>query len=197
MKKSKFTLVELMIVITIIAILSAIAMPVITAALTHAKITKAKTTMTGLQQAIERYYQEYGELPLIGDAKSSGMIDANQGSTKDYEDLLMVLSRKKYAGKGSIPTNWNKRNITFWDPPQDFTKSNFELVDPWGKYYVIWMDYKGKGYIGTSEKGDNSVMGRVHVSSYGPDETLDITTSDMNAFWNGDAGDISTWEVKK
>lgn len=193
MKKNPFTLIELLIVVAIIAILMAIALPAIFSALDNAKVTQCKQEMRNIQQACEQYKNEYGTLPMFNSVKSSGKIDPNTGSVTDYETLLSVLSKKPYAGKGDIKAG-NKRGITFWAPPPNFTKTDFELKDPWGNYYVIWFDYKDEGRVGKATTGDNLVHGSVHVISYGPDAVADITETNTQLFWNRTSGDLTTWQ---
>ena len=62
MKQSRgFTLIELMIVVTIIAILTAIAMPAYNDYATKAKLTEAFTALSSLQARMEQYYQDNRE----------------------------------------------------------------------------------------------------------------------------------------
>lgn len=193
MKKLSFTLIELLIVVVIISILMSVAIPAIFSAKEKADITKATTQMNAIKMACENYYHEYQELPLFGSGKSGGVVDANKGSKTDYETLLSVLCKKKYAGKGNMAAG-NKRGMPFWEPPPDFTNSNFEYKDPWGHYYIIWFDHKDRDKVGTAESGNDVVNGKVHVISYGPDEKEDITESNTQLIWNGNSGDLTTWK---
>ncbi len=64
--KKGFTLIELMVVIAVIAILSTIALIGLRAAQDAAKDTKKVASITGLQNALERYYGDYGSYPSAG-----------------------------------------------------------------------------------------------------------------------------------
>lgn len=66
--KKGFTLIELMVVIAVIAILSTIALIGLRAAQDAAKDTKKVASITGLQNALERYYGDYGSYPAAGAA---------------------------------------------------------------------------------------------------------------------------------
>lgn len=65
-KRSKvgFTLIELLIVIAIIAILAAIAIPNFLAAQTRSKVSKAKKEMQTLATALEAYFVDYNRYPM-------------------------------------------------------------------------------------------------------------------------------------
>ncbi len=62
-KQSGFTLVELLVVIAIIGILMGIAVPAIFGVVETAKSTKQRLEIGGIEQAIERYQEKYGDYP--------------------------------------------------------------------------------------------------------------------------------------
>ena len=60
-----FTLVELLVVIAIIGILMGIAVPAIFGVIETANSNKQRLELGAIEQAIERYQQQYGDYPLI------------------------------------------------------------------------------------------------------------------------------------
>lgn len=62
--KSGFTLIELLIVVAIIAILAAIAVPNFLEAQTRAKVARVRADLRSLQTAIESYHIDHGGYPL-------------------------------------------------------------------------------------------------------------------------------------
>lgn len=67
MKRTKgFTLIELMIVVAIIGILSAIAIPAYTDYVTRAKIPEATSTLADLRVKMEQYYLDNRTYPTVG-----------------------------------------------------------------------------------------------------------------------------------
>ncbi len=66
-KISGFTLIELLIVVAIIAILAAIAVPNFIEAQTRAKVSRVKSDLRTLATALESYYIDYGTYPPDGD----------------------------------------------------------------------------------------------------------------------------------
>ena len=63
-----FTLIELMIVVAIIGILAAVAIPAYQDYIVKSKLTKVTSTLDPIKTAIAMYYQENGGFPGISDA---------------------------------------------------------------------------------------------------------------------------------
>jgi type II secretion system protein G len=63
MQKKGFTLIELLIVVAIIAILAAIAVPNFLEAQVRAKVSRVKSDHRSLATAIESYYVDHGTYP--------------------------------------------------------------------------------------------------------------------------------------
>jgi type II secretion system protein G len=66
-----FTLIELLIVVAIIAILAAIAVPNFLEAQTRSKVARVKSEMRTLATALEEYFVDHGEYPLA--ARGAGV----------------------------------------------------------------------------------------------------------------------------
>lgn len=66
MKQRGFTLIELLIVVAIIAVLAAIAVPNFLEAQTRAKVSRALADMKSMETAIEAYMVDYNYYPLNG-----------------------------------------------------------------------------------------------------------------------------------
>ena len=62
-RKGGFTLIELLIVVAIIAILAAIAVPNFLEAQVRSKVSRAKADMRSLATAVESYYIDYNDFP--------------------------------------------------------------------------------------------------------------------------------------
>jgi general secretion pathway protein G len=82
-----FTLIELMIVIAIIGILAAVAIPQLTGVRGDANISAVKAELSGIKDAMEMYYVEYNQYPASGDLAplvSEGYM--SQGGIEDSND---------------------------------------------------------------------------------------------------------------
>ena len=146
MRKSKFTLVELLMVIGIIAILAGILLPVVNGAAKKADMTKAKAEITTLVNAIKQFEATYGHLPLPAGYAEGTIIGADKTCT-NYPELIKVLQGET-PNTTPYPTNPNTRNTRFLDIVGNVAG---EFTDPWGEPYKIIFDadYDGKITSGT------------------------------------------------
>ena len=64
MKRRGFTLIELLIVVAIIAILAAIAIPNFLAAQIRSKVSRSKGEMRNMATALESYYVDNNQYPM-------------------------------------------------------------------------------------------------------------------------------------
>ncbi len=147
MKKLRgFTLIELLIVVAIIAILAAIAVPNFLEAQTRSKVSRARSDMRNLSTGIEAYFIDYNQYPAA---------TAQADLTHDW-DLLQDATNPQY--RGSTFARKNFQSVANPGPnslttPVAFLSSIFD--DPFaatrGLSFRYWTD--GRGWI---------------VGSYGP-----------------------------
>ena len=91
--RSAFTLVEILVVIAIIGILAGIAIPAISNAVTKAKATAQKLEVNSLAQAVEQYYQQYGDYPPDGSDPSVLQRHMRKLFSRMAEPDLTLLNR--------------------------------------------------------------------------------------------------------
>lgn len=144
MRKSSFTLVELLIVIGIIIILAGILLPVVNSGIKKADMTKAKAEITTLVNAIKQFESTYGFLP-------TSACDTN-GKVTDYELLIRILQAEELsATPPPAPADVvNVRKVRFLDvqgnEPGTYT-------DPWDNNYEILLDHDYDGKISQNVDG--------------------------------------------
>ena len=172
-----FTLVELLVVISIIALLAGLLLPVIVGSIKKAETSKAQGEVTAIAEAVAHYLTEYSKYP----GQSSGTTDHQYSS--DYKNLIETLRGSNFTWGSSYS---NPRGIPFLSVDGKSIATNStgsgsasaasgELADPWGNRYQVIADWTldntlGNGQSGNSVKADNeAVYGRgVAVWSYGP-----------------------------
>jgi prepilin-type N-terminal cleavage/methylation domain-containing protein len=147
-KSTAFTLVELLVVISIIVILAGLSFPAVNGALDSAKKTHAKSNAVQIAAAVSAYDMEYGKLPTF------------TGTTVD-KTLVDILT-----------TN-NSRGIVFLEAPAwkkgKGGTNDAGYCDPWSSTsaYAIALDtdYKNKVSVSTNggASGSTPIMKKVGV----------------------------------
>ena len=116
-----FTLIELMIVVAIIAILAAIAIPVYQDYITKSQFSEAMTVADGLKTPIQEFYTQNGSCPQIGTATDGlasnvasyagkYVAQASVGTTTTAGQLCPITVTFKSA---SVATQLQGATVTF------------------------------------------------------------------------------------
>lgn len=188
-----FTLVELLIVISIIMVLAALGFAGVQTALKNAKKVETLNIATNLQQAIQNYYDEYGSLPTSNATGTPLTTTTGEGVT-----VLRVLLAQEGSGTGVL----NTRGIRFLDVKQAKGKKGgidyaggttvSGLYDAWGQpFYIVFDDDYNDEIPNPNSKGsgDSAIIRgpKAVVYSAGADRTL----GQGNATKGKD--DVRTW----
>lgn len=101
-KQTGFTLIELLVVIAIIGVLAGILLPALGRVKQTARITQAKTEITGLVGAISQYYTDTGRYPTSKEVRTRGVSDFNPDFT--YGTAYTTDTTLRYTPKKGDPT---------------------------------------------------------------------------------------------
>ena len=177
-RPSAFTLLELLIVISIIAILAAIAFPATSLVMNQARKAQASQQVAGLVNAIKLFETQYSVLPIGTNGEEEiptdqEFIDILTGQDRDQNPKETVFLEGKEAKKAS----GNKPARSGFVNEGNGSQS---LVDPWGNYYIVIMDADDNQEIDVP-KTENPVRAKAVAWSYGkPSSKSDPKSAKQN-----------------
>ena len=180
-----FTLVELLVVITILGILMGLASAGAGAVRNQARTSQARNDCAGLSSAIKNFYADYSRYPVPSTRTDDAIYEAAKGEGGNQEVLQALLAKD---------TTINPRGTIYYEnkaakpgasggPPGGIFNST--LYDPWGFSYGVCVDSNYDGslkYSGSTLKyygsspGDipddiwATISGGVGVFSLGKDQ---------------------------
>jgi len=101
LKNQGFTLIELLIVVVILGVLAAVAIPQFTASTDDAKVAAIDSTLATTRTAIDMYFQDHSEYPAALETASGAGDDFTQAAFEDqltqYTDADGDISTSKDA----------------------------------------------------------------------------------------------------
>ena len=139
-----FSLVELLVVVSIIGLLVGLAATAIPKALDAGDKAKAKGDLTAIVSAVKAYKQEYGQWPVARSKMDQASDEYNSWygpptQLTESKDLMKILSGDMTVQKeGQI---MNPKGVRFLEG----AKSDGTFLDPWGTQYCVKMDTNDSG----------------------------------------------------
>jgi len=149
--RSAFTLVELLVVISIIALLAGLSFPAITKALKNAKKVQSMALMNDIRTAVASYNTEYNVWPTMGNTGGEAVSDAADGGDRRFdtqqhwEELTKVLMGDKIPTSPGVQydSGYNTRKIQFLQvQPKNLFRDSIKDPCYTGTpgYYVLIVD---------------------------------------------------------
>lgn len=176
-----FTLLELLVVITIIGILAGLMFPVMTRIIANSKTAHAENDAAQLKNAISTYFTEYRKYPADPDTGDSETLRSDH----DLMDILLGADNARAE-------EFNPRKVVFFTGKQarradggKFRKGinmgsdgGGELWDPFAELYYVRMDMDYNGRVEAPDWDDSSdsniIPESILVWSTGTDTDLDV-----------------------
>lgn len=187
-RRRGYSLIELLVVISIIAILASIAFSATRAVLAHAYKVETKSQLVALEVAVQSYLTEYNRLP--GSGTSDETLRLNQGT-----DVL-----KQLLGEASGTNQVNRAGVSFLQVKMarsgksgllEHGDGYLSLVDHWGNPLFLVLDSDLDGRISNPDRINEDSR----VSSAGP-SMLRTRAAAFSAGPDGKSGthdDIVSW----
>lgn len=183
-----FTLIELLIVVAIIAILAAIAVPNFLEAQTRSKVSRARADIRSVATALEAYAVDYNRYPPTPFFGASGVLRVipNQLSTPiayistaQYSDPFIDSSLGDFEYPTAPPANKGT-----WSPCTGPNCSPYEPTNPtagWRYYYQANIDgRRSQGVQNAMQQFAVPAQGAWVMASLGPNEVRDVVFGDSS-----------------
>jgi prepilin-type N-terminal cleavage/methylation domain-containing protein len=152
--RAAFTLIEILVVMTIIAVLVALALPAMNMVMDRLARTRTQHTMQAVITATRSYMAEYNRFPMDPNEAAGGSQEDVEAFRTDGTGGVNSVINILMADTGDTQPNMNSRKIKFVDLPM--AKNNLfgvmassgsvgdgndlKLVDMWGQAYWIQFD---------------------------------------------------------
>jgi prepilin-type N-terminal cleavage/methylation domain-containing protein len=209
-----FSLIELLVVISIIALLAGLLLPVLSSARKKAKITQAKMEMRNIAAAVSSYQAKYTvapipkPLPVTAKPGDDYSFHHEEGlGNSEIIGILMDIT--------AVPANAdhkaNPEKHSFLNAPTKpgkvagVSSDDWNFRDPWGHSYIIAFDLNYDGSVKVDMKDDlhvpplvpypyPEVPGAVMVWSMGPDGQAEPGDGSGKGLEPKNKDNIKSWE---
>jgi prepilin-type N-terminal cleavage/methylation domain-containing protein len=192
-----FTVVEMLIVISIIAILMAMLVPVLASVRRRAQVKAARALIDGIQDALGRYYIDFDEYPPSNTSGLNGAVDPSS--------LYNYLAGPKGKGFDTVQGGVTRHHDPYMVLPPEYVQRSAGstlIVDAWGSA-IVYLNCKAHVDAGGTAWGFCHNPKSFDIYSLGPDKTLstaqhDFVDSNSNGRVDEDeegGDDITNWTM--
>jgi prepilin-type N-terminal cleavage/methylation domain-containing protein len=108
--RAAFTIIELLVVISIIGILAGLILPAVAVAQKHAKVTRAQLEISQVAQAIQSYYATYSRYPVSSDTMNAATTANGGPEDFTYGTTNVIGFKGPLIQNNPLVMKWNTNN---------------------------------------------------------------------------------------
>lgn len=201
LRSQAFTLIEMLVVISIIVVLMGLAFPAFQSVQNSAKKTQAKNDLVQIVTAVNAYYTEYGKYPLPATTTSDSYPVGRNGSSG-------TSSKEVFDGLRGVNAALNPRQIAFINVPDAKdsaspragmgSATDGQFYDPWGGAYAISIDANYNNEIPnpySAGAGSDPLRTGVIAWSFGKDKSSSTMPGPATNKTSGtEKDDVISWQ---
>ncbi|MEZ0227769.1 MAG: type II secretion system protein [Planctomycetota bacterium] len=206
-RRQGFTIVELLVVIAVIGVLTAISFPVLSSVRRGQKAKATKVLIENLKLKIEEYAADFGDFPP-SNPKLLGL--PSNGTNDGIECLVRCLSTKRkkgpyYEAPEEQLKNTDSDKLVSGNPTESYmtTRELFELADSFGNPLVYFhnADYDGtqKVQLGDENGAGDTVTAKASKSAktgqFHGIRSFQLKSLGANPHDDGADDDITSWST--
>ena len=195
-----FTLIELLITITIIAILASLTAAGVNYAIEQANRLKVRTVLNDLKIGIGQYQTDYNRFPIDSNITGSNGEDAPELLTDGSNALVDILMGIPPASSGTMDLN-PRRTIYSEFPPANNGRHGLvgssrpsKLADMYGQAYHILLDTNGDNQVKNPDANNTDPKISANQAAHLPNKVAVYSSGKDQVPGTGD--DVTSWRPK-
>lgn len=195
-----FTLIELLITITIIAVLASLTAVGVTQITEQANRVKVRAAIMDLRNGIDGYLTEYGRYPIDSGVSGANGEDAPELMTDGSNTLVDTLMGIPPSSSGSMDMNPKRMQFATFPPANNGRHGlvgaarPFKLADLYGQPYHILLDTNGDNQVKNPDTSNTDPKISVNQAAYLPLKVAVYSSGKDQLPRTSD--DITSWRPK-
>ncbi len=195
-----FTLVELLITITIVAILASLTAAGIINVINNANALKVRTVLIALKDGIGQYQTDYNRFPIDSTLAGANGEDVPELLTDGSNSLVDALMGIPPASSGTMDLNPKRMQYSEFPPANNGrhglvgSSRPYKLADMYGQPYHILLDTNGDNQVKNPDANNTDPKISANQAAYLPTKVAVYSSGKDQV--PGTSDDITSWRPK-